>query len=346
MIYDNYHHTFVIAEAGSNWKVGSYEEDLLQAKKLIDVAKESGADAVKFQTYKAETVFVSDAGKIDYLLEKGIDTTINEIFEYLSMPYEMLPELHEYCKENQIMFMSTPFSVEDAKEVNQFVEIHKVASFEINHIRMLEYLAKTGKPILISTGASTYEEIDFAVKLVKENGNSNIGLFQCTSKYPSPIETLNLSVIPKMKERYNLPVGFSDHSMDPIIGPICAVGFGATFIEKHFTLDRNLPGPDHPFALNPDELKLMIDNVRKADIAKGKGEKIVLKEEEELRQAGKRAIQAIKEIKKGDILSEGKNFEILRPGRRPSGIAPRFLSSVEGKKSKFDVKIGDGIKVE
>jgi len=344
MSFNNFHHTFVIAEAGSNWKVGSYEKDLQQAKKLIDVAKNSGADAVKFQTYKAETVFVPEAGKIDYLLEKGIDTSINEIFDYLSMPYEMLPELHQYCKENEIMFMSTPFSVKDAEEINPFVEIHKVASFEINHIRMLEYLAKTGKPILISTGASTYEEIDFAVNLLKENGNAEIGLFQCTSKYPSPIESLNLSVIQKMYERYQLPIGFSDHSMDPIVAPICAVGFGAKFIEKHFTLDRNLPGPDHPFALNPTELKLMIDNIRKADITKGSNKKLVLKEEEELRQVGKRAIQAITEIKAGDILHEGKNFEILRPGKRSRGIDPRFLKDIEGKKSKLDIKIGDGIK--
>jgi len=344
MIYDDNHHTFVIAEAGSNWKVGTYEEDLNQAKKLIDVAKESGADAIKFQTYKAETTFVSDAGKIDYLLEKGIDTTINEIFDHLSMPYEMLPELHQYCKKKQIMFMSTPFSVEDAKQVDQFVEIHKVASFEINHIRMLEVLAKTKKPILISTGASTLEEIDFAVNLLKKNNNSNIGLFQCTSKYPSPIESLNLSVIPNMKERYNLPIGFSDHSMDPIVAPICAIGLGATFIEKHFTLDRNLPGPDHPFALNPSELKIMIDNIRKADRAKGSGEKRVLEEEEELRLAGKRAIQATKEIKKGERLSEGVNFDILRPGRKIRGLSPIFLDSVEGKKSKEDVKVGEGIK--
>jgi N,N'-diacetyllegionaminate synthase len=344
MIYDDYHHTFVIAEAGSNWKVGTYEEDLNQAKKLIDVAKESGADAIKFQTYKAETTFVSNAGKIDYLLKKGINTTINEIFDHLSMPYEMLPELHQYCKKKQIMFMSTPFSVEDAKQVDQFVEIHKVASFEINHIRMLEFLAKTNKPILISTGASTLEEIDFAVSLLKKNNNSNIGLFQCTSKYPSSIESLNLSVISNMKERYNLPVGFSDHSMDPIVAPICAVGLGATFIEKHFTLDRNLPGPDHPFALNPSELKIMIDNIRKADLAKGSGEKRVLEEEEELRLAGKRAIQATKGIKKGEILSEGVNFDILRPGRKIIGLSPRFLDSVEGKKSKEDVDVGEGIK--
>jgi len=343
MQFDNPHHTFVIAEAGSNWKVGSFEDDLIQAKKLIDVAKNAGANAVKFQTYKAETVFVPNAGRIEYLLEKGIDQSINDIFQHLSMPYEMIPELSDYCKKNGIMFMSTPFSIADAKAVDPYVEIHKIASFEINHIRLLEYLAKCRKPILVSTGASTYEEIDFAVNLLKKNNNENIGLLQCTSKYPAPIESLNLSAIPQMKSRYNLPIGFSDHSMDPLIAPLCAIGLGATFIEKHFTLDRNLPGPDHPFALIPDELQLMINAIRKADKAKGSGEKVILNVEQELRQVGKRAIQAIKEIKKGDILQEGINFDVLRPGKRTRGLEPRFLYKVEGKKAKKDVAMGEGI---
>jgi len=239
--------------------------------------------------------------------------------------------------------MSTPFSITDAKEVDPYVEIHKIASFEINHVRLLEYLAKCGKPILVSTGASTYEEIDFAVNLLKKNSNTQIGLFQCTSKYPAPIESLNLSVIPQMKSRYNLPIGLSDHSMEPVIAPLCAIGLGATFIEKHFTLDRNLPGPDHPFALIPDELKLMINAIRQADKTKGKGEKIILDEEKELYKVGKRAIQAIKEIKKGDILSEGVNFDILRPGKRTRGLDPKFLFEVEGKKAKRDFVLGDGI---
>ena len=146
-----------------------------------------------------------------------------------------------------------------------------------------------------------------------------------------------------MKSRYNLPIGLSDHSMEPVIAPLCAIGLGATFIEKHFTLDRNLPGPDHPFALIPDELKLMINAIRQADKTKGMGEKIILDEEKELYKVGKRAIQAIKEIKKGDILSEGVNFDILRPGKRTRGLDPKFLFEVEGKKAKRDFVLGDGI---
>lgn len=343
MEFNDLSKTFIIAEAGSNWKVGTYDDDLNRAKELIKIASKSGADAVKFQTFKPETVFVPEAGKIDYLSKKGITQSINDIFENMSMPYEMIPQLSNYCKKENIMFMSTSFSINDAKEVDPHVDFHKVASFEINHIRLLEFLAKTKKPIIISTGASTYDEIDFAVDLVRKNGNDKIALLQCTSKYPALIEELNLSVIPKMKSKYNVPVGFSDHSMDPIIGPVLAIGLGATIIEKHFTIDRNLPGPDHQSSLIPSELELMVKSIRNADNAKGNGEKIILEVEKELHQAGTRAIQAIQNISKGDILREGINFDLLRPGNRSRGLEPRFLSSVNGKISSKDVALGDGI---
>jgi N,N'-diacetyllegionaminate synthase len=339
---DDVTHTFVIAEAGSNWKCGSYEEDLLQAKKMIGIAAKAGADAVKFQTYKPETIYVKNAGMINYLAEHGVNENVNDIFENLSMPYKMIPELAEICKQENIIFMSTPFSIQDAKEVDPYVPIHKVSSFEINHIRLLEFLAKTGKPILISTGASTYAEIDFAVNLVKKY-NSKVGLMQCTSKYPSPLKALNLGVIPHMISRYNIPVGLSDHSVEPIIGPTAAVGIGATIIEKHFTLDRNLPGPDHPFALIPNELGSMIQSIRNAEKAKGDGQKKILLEERELHQFATRALQAIKDISKGEILQEGVNFEVLRPGSRIRGLDARFLETVNGKKSVKEIKTGDGI---
>lgn len=340
---DDPNHTFIIAEAGSNWKSGSYEEDLEQAKKLIKIASKAGADAVKFQTYKADTVYAYNAGNSNYLTEQGINKEINEIFEYLSMPYEMISELSQICNDEKIIFMSTPFSVEDAKQIDPFVSLHKIASFEINHVRLIEFLSKTEKPILISTGASTIDEIDFAVNLIKNNKNNEIGLLQCTSKYPAPIESLNLSAIPKMKERYNIPIGFSDHSVEPLIGPLTAVGLGATIIEKHFTLDKNLTGPDHSFAITPQELELMVKSIRQADKTKGNGKKIILSEEQELLLFAKRRIQAIKDIRKGDILKEGFNFEVLRPGNRIRGLEPRFLDKINGTKSTKNVLKGDGI---
>jgi len=341
--FDDPSHTFIIAEAGSNWKCGTFEDDFQRAKELITVAAKAGADAVKFQTYKAETVYVPDAGSSNYLSEHGINENINKIFEHLSMPYEMLPKLAKFCKEENIMFMSTPFSVEDAKQIDEFVQVHKLASYEINHVRLLEYLASTKKPLFISTGSSTYEEIDFAVAKAKEKGNERIALMQCTSKYPASLAAMNLSVIPEMKERYNLPVGLSDHSMDPIIAPLLSVGLGGTIVEKHFTLDRNLPGPDHPFALIPIELETMVKSIRNAELSKGNGKKEILNEELELRQFATRSLQATKNISKGEILAEGKNFDVLRPGNRSRGVEARYLEQVNGKKAKKDIKIGEGI---
>ncbi len=341
--FNDPNHTFVIAEAGSNWKAGSYDEDLRRAFQLIEVASKSGADAIKFQTYKAETVYVPNAGQIKYLSESEKNCDIHKLFDKLSMPYKMLQKLSEHCKKFNIMFMSTPFSVEDAKQVDPFVSIHKVASYEINHIRLLEYLASTKKPILLSTGASTFDEIDFAMEIMKKNNSGSIGLLQCTSKYPSPISSLNLSVIPNLKKRYTVAIGFSDHSLDPLIGPIMAIGNGATVVEKHFTLDKNLPGPDHSFALDPIELSKMIKSIREADLSKGNGEKIILPEEKELRQFATRSIQAIKKIHKDDILKEGENIDILRPGNQKRGAEARFLDQINGKHASHDIEIGEGV---
>ena len=340
MNFNDPSHIFVIAEAGSNWKCGTFEQDLNQAKNLIKIASNSGADAIKFQTYRPETTYVSNPGGSETLsYSENIDT----IFEKHAMPYEMIPKLVEFCKEENILFMASSFSVEDAKAINPFTKIHKVASFEINHIKLLEFLATTKKPILVSTGSSNYDEIDFCVNILKENGCDEIILLQCTSKYPCSIESLNLSVIPKMKSKYNLPIGFSDHSTDPIIAPLVSIGLGSTVIEKHFTIDKNLSGPDHSFALTPDELKQMIDSIRNAELAYGTGKKEILQEELETRKFAKRSLQAITDISKGDILELGLNFDILRPGDRIRGLDARFLFNMNGKKSKLDISKGDGI---
>jgi len=341
--FDNPDHIFIIAEAGSNWKCGTFNDDLNQAKNLIDIAAKAGADAVKFQTYKPETTYVSNAGISSYLSKSGNPKKIEDIFEEHSMPYEMIPELFKYCKEKNIMFMSTPFSISDAKAIDPFVEIHKIASFEINHIRLIEFLAKTKKPILISTGASTFDEIDFCVDLLKKNGNNDIVLLQCTSKYPCSINSLNLSVIPKIKSKYGFPVGLSDHSIDPIIGPLTSIGLGSTVIEKHFTLDKSLSGPDHSFALEPMELEDMIKSIRRTELSFGSGIKEILDDEKELRQFATRSIQAIENISEGDILHEGENFDILRPGNRIRGLEARFLDTVNGKKATKEVNKGDGV---
>lgn len=308
---------------------------------MIKVASDAGADAVKFQIFRSNTVYAQDAGQVEYLSNEN--SMINNLFDKLSMPYEMIPKLSDYCKKEGIMFMATPFSVEDAKQIDPFVQIHKIASYEINHIRLLEFLSKTKKPILISTGACSYDEIDFALKKIKENGNYNIGILQCTAKYPALIESLNLSVISEFKSRYDLPIGLSDHSVDPIIGPLMSIGMGGIFIEKHFTLDKKSVGPDHFFALEPEELKLMVKCIRKGEKSKGNKIKKILEEEEELKKFATRSIQAIKNISKGDIFQEGVNFEILRPGKNIRGLDARFLNKINGKKATNNISIGDGI---
>jgi len=343
LIFDKNSKVFIIAEAGSNWRMGSSESDLKMAKNLIEVAADVGADAVKFQTYKPETVYVKNAGKSDYLSDVGIKKPITEIFDDLSMPYEMIPLLAEHCSKHKIQFMSTPFSVLDGKAVDPFVKIHKIASYEISHSRLIEFLAKTGKPLIMSSGAATMDEIKWALDYFYENGGKKISLMQTTAKYPTPFQSLNLRVIPSLRDRFKVPVGLSDHSLDPIIGPVSAVSLGAKIIEKHFTINKKLPGPDHSFALEPDELKMMVNAIRNCEKSLGSEEKIVQSEEKELREYAQRSIQAIKPIKKGDALRETINIDILRSGKQKKGLHPKYLPDIEGKKATRDIPEGDGI---
>ncbi|MBF0540385.1 MAG: GNAT family N-acetyltransferase [Nitrospirae bacterium] len=336
---------YIIAEAGSNWRSGTGQRDLKMAKALIDAAVDAGADAVKFQTYKGDTVYVSNAGDCDYLSESGISNSINEIFDDLSMPYEMIPKLAEYCKNNNIHFMSTPFSVADAEAVDPYVERHKLASYEITHSRLIEFMAKTNKPLFLSTGCATIEDIEWAVYYYYKNGGRDITLMQCTAKYPAPISSLNLNVIPQLQRHFNVPVGLSDHSRDPMIGPMGAVALGVSVIEKHFTLNNKLPGPDHSFAITPDELKLMVKTIRNMEQALGNNEKKINEEEFELYDFAQRAIQAVKHINIGELLIEGDNIDILRSGKQKRGIHPKWLDEIEGKSAKRDISIGDGIEI-
>ena len=336
-------HIFIIAEAGSNWKVGTYQNDIKRATKLIKLAASAGADAIKFQTYNPKSVYVRNAGKSKYLIKSGFNQDIFKIFQEYSMPHKMLNELSKICNQEKILLMSTPFSVGDAIAVDNFVKIHKIAAFEINHIRLLEYLASTKKPIIISTGASDFSDIDYAVKLLKKKGVKNICLLQTTSKYPAPIESLNLAVISQLKKRYQIPIGLSDHSTNPILAPTLAIGLGATIIEKHFTLNKKFNGPDHSFALNPKELIQFVKTVRESEKALGDGVKKILNEEKELRKFATRSIQAITDISKNEIFVEGQNIDVLRSGNQRRGENARFLTKIIKKKSKRKIKLGDGI---
>lgn len=336
-------HTFIIAEAGSNWRMGAPQRDLKTALELIDVAVEAGCDAVKFQVYRPETVYVPNAGDSDYLSHHGITEPIAEIFRDLSMPYEMIPALAGRCRERSVAFMASAFSVRDAREVDPYTAVHKVASYEISHVRLLEYVASTGKPLVLSTGACDPEDIEITLKCLHDAGSGGICLMQCTARYPAEPDSLNLLALGSMSEQFGLPVGLSDHSRDPVLAPVMAVALGARAIEKHYTLSRRLPGPDHAFALEPDELKAMVGAIRLAEQARGTGIKEVLPAERELRCYARRGLQATRTIERGERLQEGVNFDILRPGKQRLGIHPRHIPQVQGRRATRRIELGEGI---
>lgn len=334
---------FVIAEAGSNWRAGTPQRDRRMAHALIDVAKEAGADAVKFQTYRADTVYAVGAGTSDTLAAAGIDEAIHDVFRDLEMPYEMIPELAEYCAEREIEFMSTPFSPADLAAVDPHVSTHKIASYEISDVRLLEAVARTGKPVVLSTGASTPEDIDTALDVLRENGAGEVCLLQCTSSYPAPPDSLNLTTIPWLAERYGVAVGLSDHSADPVVAPVAAVALGASVIEKHYTLDQRLPGPDHAFAITAHGLTELVRAVRLATAMRGSGAKEIGSAEEELHAFARRRVQTIRPVRAGETFEEGVNIAILRPGSRSPGVHPKELAALLGRPATRDIAAGDGV---
>jgi len=333
---------FIIAEAGSNWKAGNPEEDEARAKKMIECAAEAGASAIKFQTFRAESVYAPNAGQCDYL--PGED--IGKLFKNLEMPYELIPKLATWCQEQDIEFMSSVFSLEDYAEVDPYVKRHKLASYEISHLRLIEVMAKSGKPLLMSTGASELSDISWALEMYRTNGGRDVTLMQCTAQYPAALTSLNLRSIPSLRARYHVPVGLSDHSIEPLIAPLAAVGLGARVIEKHFTLDRAFKGPDHPFAVEPSELCAMVAAIREMEKSLGDGEKRVLEDEQELFHFARRRLQAMRAIEQGEILKENENFAILRSGSCSEGEHPMRIGEIEEKRAVKRIEAGEGIRVE
>ena len=270
---------FIIAEAGVNHN-GSVE----LAKKLIDAAKDAGADAVKFQTFKAENVVVKDAQKAEYQKETTGEGSQYEMIKKLELTEEDFRELADYAKEKDIMFLSSPFDKDSIDLLNELdVPAFKVGSGEITNFPLLRYIAKKGKPIILSTGMSTLGEIEEALDVIRSEGVEDIALLHCVSNYPARIEDVNLRAMGTLKQAFKLPVGFSDHTLG-ITAPIAAVALGACVIEKHFTLDRNLPGPDHKASLEADELKEMVKAIREVEKVLGNGIKRPTKEEEEIKK--------------------------------------------------------------
>jgi N-acetylneuraminate synthase len=255
----------------------------------------------------------------------------------------MLQELSRCARDAGIQLMATSFSVEDFSAVDPYVQRHKIASYEIGHIHLIQCAAEAGKPLYLSTGAATLDEIAWAVDTYDRLGGKELTLMQCTARYPAEPDSLNLNAIPWMRSHFNVPVGFSDHSRDPLSAPVAATALGATVIEKHFTLHNALPGPDHAFAVTPQELKLMVKAVRAIEPMLGSKVKYVHPAEEELRCYARRGVQAIQPIAVGDQLREGVNIAILRPGKQKIGVHPLFLPQIEGQYAKRAIDLGSGI---
>jgi N-acetylneuraminate synthase/N,N'-diacetyllegionaminate synthase len=316
---------FIIAEAGSN-----HNGNLEQAKKLIDAAVEAGANAIKFQIFKAENLYSKYTPEFSYL--KG--QNVYELIKDIETPREWLKELAGYCETKNIIFLATPFDFEAVDLLDKSVPAFKIASFEITDLELLKYAAAKEKPMILSTGMANLGEIEDAITAIKSVGNEDIVLLHCNSLYPTPAEVVDLKAMATMKTAFKVPVGFSDHTLG-IHMPIAAVAMGACVIEKHFTLSREMKGPDHSFAIEPVELKELVRCVREVEKAKGTGIKKKSElESEEMYVKARRSIHA-----KVDIPKETKITRDMLIIKRPGyGIKPKFIDIVVGRKAKRDIK--------
>lgn len=320
---------YVIAEAGSN-----HNGSLDQAFRLVDAAVDARADAVKFQTFKASRMYPRTAGVSDYL---SIPRPIYEIIEEMEMPESWISSLAGYCRKRTIEFLSTPFDEASADLIAPHVSAFKVASYEMTHTPLLRHLARYGRPMIVSTGTATLDEVRQAVEVVVRTGNEHLVLLQCTASYPTPLEAVNLRAMVTLRKETGRLVGLSDHSRDPIIAPVAATALGACVIEKHFTLDSRLPGPDHRFAVEPDELARMVCAIRDAERVLGDGRKEVLPEEQELRAFARRSIFTVRPIRAGEALSE-QNVAVLRCGKLGYGLPPAIYEATLGKTATHDLE--------
>ncbi len=328
---------YIVAEAGSNHN-GSFE----QALRLIDVAADAGADAVKFQQFKAAKLYPRSAGASDYL---NTSRAIYDIIRDMETPDDWVPKLAGHCRRRGLAFLSSPFDEESADLLDPWVPAFKVASYEMTHAPLLRHIARKGKPMIVSTGAAILDEVLHSVEIIRAEGNEQVVLLQCTAKYPTPLDAVNARALVSLRDATGLPTGLSDHSRDPVVAPVVAVALGACLIEKHFTLSNRLPGPDHEFAVEPEELRMLVRRVREAEQALGHGRKETLPEEEELRAFARRSIFAVREIRPGEQLS-GENVAVLRCGKLGFGLPPEALDRVMGRTAARSIAAESLIKLE
>ena len=324
--------TFIIAELSAN-----HMNDFDIAVKTIEAMAESGADAVKFQTFTPDTITL-DCDNEYFQIKQGTvwdGQILHKLYEDAYMPWDWQPKLKKIAENLGLIVFSSPFdktSVDFLEDMD--VPAYKIASFEITDIPLIEYVASKGKPIIISTGIASFEDIELAVKTCLDAGNDEIALLKCTSSYPAPLEEINLNTIPDIKEKFNVIVGLSDHTLGGEVST-AAIAVGSNIIEKHFILDRNMGGPDSEFSMEPKEFKQMVDSIRNVEKALGKvsyelSDKMIANRE------FSRSLFVVRDMKKDEVISED-NVRSIRPG---FGLHPKYLNKIIGKRVNKSLKKG------
>ncbi len=324
--------TYIIAEMS-----GNHGSKIEIAKDTIKAAKEAGADAIKLQTYKADTMTI-DCNKADFIVKGGTlwdGKTLYELYKWASTPWEWHEELFNYARKIGIDIFSTPFDKTAVDFLEQFnPSVYKIASFEITDYELVRYIASKGKPVIISTGIATIQEIHDVVNICRDVGNSDIILLHCISAYPAPLEGANLKMIPNLTETFGVISGFSDHTLG-ISAPIAAVSLGAMIIEKHFILDKSIGGADADFSLDKAEFTEMVKAVRDTEKMLGKVDYTLTEKKKKSRHFS-RSLYVVQDITKGEKLT-AENIRSIRPGY---GLHPKYYDEVIGKTAKCDIEKG------
>lgn len=331
---DNKQKVLIIAEIGVN-----HNGDFDTAKRMVEVAKDCGADIVKFQTFNVDALASSLAEMAKYQKDNiGKTETQKEMLSKLALSQEQFKELAAYSKETGIAFLSAPFDIESVRFLNSLLDVWKIPSGEITNYPYLVEIAKTGKKVILSTGMCTLDEIGDALDVLKKNGTKDITILHCTTDYPTPLESVNLNAMLTLKKEFGYPVGYSDHT-EGIEVDIAAVAMGATVIEKHFTLDKTMLGPDHKASLEPSEFKNMVEAIRRVERAMGRFEKKPTDAELENRKVARKSIVAARNIKRGEAFTED-NITTKRPG---TGISPMRWNEILGKRALRDYYFEESI---
>jgi len=324
--------TFIIAEAGVN-----HNGDMATAKELVKVAASAGANAVKFQTFKAENLVTTSAPKADYQLKYSDPTESQyEMLKRLELSTDAHYELFKYCAEKNILFMSTPFDEESADYLTDLgLEIFKIPSGEITNLPFLAHVAEKGRPMIVSTGMASLGEVETALNSIHATGNTNTVLLHCVSSYPAMLDEVNLRAMKTMAEAFRIPIGYSDHT-EGIDISLAAVALGACVIEKHFTLDRNMEGPDHQASLEPDDLHNLVRGIRAVEAALGNGRKKPTDNEADTAAVVRKSLVASRHITAGSELTRDL-ISIKRPG---TGLPPSMLPLLIGRTMDQEVNAG------